>query len=609
MFVKIRKSVKRSQQLMMFSIIVLIISLVAAGRYIQQFTEIENDIKSIIISVNNVLRLEQQLLLDKDILIISESGKRFSMLYSDIDAIEKHLKAFGVGIEHLPQLESHIRTLEESFNELAQLQIDIGMSEDEGLRGKFRHSVHNLQDYVSRLGKDDWQLLVLEIRRREKDFLLRGGSAFLTMQKNLVTSLVSKVDSSDYDASTKKNLQALITSYSENFGVLVKKMERQGVHDNKGLRASLARQEAEIKEETELLTYSISNALESKIAVLLSTIALVVSGFILVSALWLMSVNRHIFKGLLSLTGTMKSITTSSNFSLRFEEFNDDEFATLSEELNSLLKHFEEVLEKLADAKDRMIESEKMASLVGMVSGVAHELNTPLGVALTCESVLKEKITELKHDFDAGELKKSTLEHTINEAEKTLNLMEANLHRTEGLITQFKEITSFQNYDETVDFNLHTTVNAVVTALNHELKKIKAQVKININNQLDFKGYAGAIGQLMQIVLLNCLRHAYVQDQTLDIIISADYQEDKLTLTVKDNGAGIKSENLDKVFEPFFTTKRNKGGTGLGLSVVYNLVVQKMEGEIFVDSDGEGKGVLVTVHIPNIEPLVIESDD
>jgi signal transduction histidine kinase len=293
----------------------------------------------------------------------------------------------------------------------------------------------------------------------------------------------------------------------------------------------------------------------------------------------------------------MRCITSKSDFSLRFDESKDDEFAQLSSELNDLLAHFEMVLDKLSDAKDRMIESEKMASLVGMVSGVAHELNTPLGVAITCESILKESIIHLRSDFESGELQKSSLKKILDDSERAIELMETNLHKTEALITQFKEITSFQNYHESVEFSLKSVVEAVLTSLNHETRKIQADIQVDIDTDLTFIGYAGAISQILQILIVNTFRHAYSDKKVLNIIISAKKANEQLLLSVSDDGSGIKSENIDKVFEPFFTTKRSQGGTGLGLSVVYNLVTQKLKGQVSVASP-EQKGVIVAISIP-----------
>ncbi len=601
---KIRKSVRRSQQLMVFSIFALIISLFFSGRYIQAFTEIENDLKALLASVDNVLRLEHKLLLDRDLSTISESSANFVNLYRDITTLQEHIDAFNIKESNVTELEVHVRTMEVYFNELVALQVEVGLTEDEGVKVRFRNVAHNLQNIIDGVHQDKLQISLLEIRRREKDFLLRGNEQFLALQKTHIVNLREGIKSATIEESMRVNLQAMLVEYEQTFYTLVEKVKRQGITNNQGVRHLLSIEEREIEKHTGALTKVISATVQERIALVLMLVAIFISIMLMASAIWLMYVNRNIYKGLVSISSTMKIITNSSDFSLRFEGLEDDEFAKLSEELNSLLSHFELVLKRLSDAKDRMIESEKMASLVGMVSGVAHELNTPLGVAMTCESVLKEKIIDLRRDFDNGELKKSSLERLICEAEQSISLMEVNLYKTEALITQFKEITSYQNYDETVEFNLHSIAKGVLITLNHELKKIQCHVQLQVNDALKFVGYAGAMSQLMQILLLNCIRHAYKDGEILNVMIAADYIDKALVLTIKDDGVGITKSNLEKVFEPFYTTKRNKGGTGLGLSVVYNLVTQKLNGTIFVDSDGEGKGVLVTMHLPDIEPLV-----
>jgi signal transduction histidine kinase len=601
---KIRRSVIQSQQLMVLSIVVLVVSMFITSQYIKNFAEIEDDLKSVLSSVDNVLLLEHQLLLDKQFSTIASSSSRFNELKNNISQLHNHLYNFGIQKSDLDELSKHVLTLEKYFNELAQLQIEIGMSENEGLRSEFRQIAHKLQELFLSLDHLPWQVSILEIRRREKDYLLRGNTGFLTIQAQYIEQLSQDISQSNYDKKTQRSLLNLLTSYTQVIKQLVQKLDLQGIKTNQGLRKILSDQEIEIKAHTKSLVSEVSVEIEKKIWFVLSISAVVIIFFIVISMLWLLYVNKHIYQGLMSLSTSMRRITSNSDFSLRFDESKDDEFAQLSKELNSLLVHFEMVLEKLSDAKDRMIESEKMASLVGMVSGVAHELNTPLGVAITCESIIKETIAKLREDFDSGELQKSSLEQILDDSEKAIELMEINLQKTEALITQFKEITSFQNYDERVEFSLKSVAEAVLTSLNHECHKISAEISIDIADNLTFIGYSGAISQILQILIINSFRHAYVDQQALQIVISAKKENDQLNLIVSDDGIGIKAENIDKVFEPFFTTKRSQGGTGLGLSVVYNLVTQKLKGQISVVSPNQ-KGVVISISIPQsqLKPL------
>jgi ElaB/YqjD/DUF883 family membrane-anchored ribosome-binding protein len=296
---KIRRSVIQSQQLMVLSIVVLIVSLFITSQYIKNFADIEDDLKSVLSSVDDVLLLEHQLLLDRQFATIASSGSRFNNLKKNISQLHDHLYDFGIQKTDLEELSKHVLTLEKYFNELAQLQIEIGMSENEGVRSEFRQVAHKLQELFLSLDNLPWQVAILEIRRREKDYLLRGNPGFLAIQAQYIEQLRYDISQSSYDKNTQRSLLNLLNSYTQLIKQLVQKLEQQGIKSNQGLRKVLSDQKIEIKAHTKALVSEVSVEIENKIWFVLSVSAAVIIFFIIISMLWLLHVNKHIYQGLM----------------------------------------------------------------------------------------------------------------------------------------------------------------------------------------------------------------------------------------------------------------------------------------------------------------------
>lgn len=597
----IRKTIRYNQILMIITVVVLITSLFVSIKYIRSMAEIENDLLTLTTSVNDMLLLEHKLLLDKDINTIAKSGEVFTKSKLTIGKLQLRADEFGIDNFDINSLLNRVETMQGAFISLTQLQIAIGLTEDEGIRGKFRHVAHTLQSKFSSLGNLQWQIGILEIRRKEKDFLLRGNIELIEAQSLLIKQLTTDISSSPYDKKTKVDLVELLTTYKKFISILVDNLHQQGITSNNGLRHILSIEEAVINEQVTELTSQFSKIIQEKINVVLAIAALITCLVLSISFIRLLHVNTRIYKKLKSLSETMKSITTGNDFTIKFSESGKDEFTQLSRELNQLLTHFQVVLGKLSDAKVRMLRSERLVSLIEMVGGVAHELNTPLGNALTCESIVKDKIIELRQGFESGKIKRAEFKRIIDDCDEAVNLMESNLNKTDNLIRQFKEVTAFQNYEETVNFHLRTTIDSVLTSLKYEFKNIACNVEVQIPDNYIFNGYSGVIAQIIQMSLVNSVRHGYVSDRELNITISGVINgERELILKVQDDGRGVSTEHIKRVFEPFFTTKRNQGGTGLGLSVIYNLVTQKLNGKVYAESK-ESEGMLITISIPNMD--------
>ncbi len=271
--------------------------------------------------------------------------------------------------------------------------------------------------------------------------------------------------------------------------------------------------------------------------------------------------------------------------------------------LESLVKKrtegIQQALEDLKNAQELLVENEKMASLGSLVAGVAHEVNTPLGVGLTSSTLLKEKIMHLTGLFETNKITQTALTDFLQQSQETCSILEDNLHKAADLIASFKQLSVDQTSDQTFTFNIYDTLNSNLTSLNHVLKKQQIQSILSCDKQLTTNSNAGSLSQIATNLIMNASIHAFddnTPNPTIEIKV-IELSNNGLEIQFIDNGKGMDKEVIEKVFEPFFTTKRGEGGSGLGLHLVYNLVTQKLKGTITVQSE-LGKGTTFIIKIP-----------
>jgi two-component system, NtrC family, sensor kinase len=260
-----------------------------------------------------------------------------------------------------------------------------------------------------------------------------------------------------------------------------------------------------------------------------------------------------------------------------------------------------QALHDLRQAQESLLQAERLASLGGLVAGVAHEINTPVGIALTSASVLKEATEEMHDAIMAGAVKKSEIMKYIGTAGESARLIMNNAYRAAHLIHSFKQIAVDQVSEARRRFELRDYIGEVVSSLQPRLKKTRLDVTIDCPDNVVLDSYPGALAQVITNLTLNCVDHAFAQEQEGTIAISVRPDGDWVDMEVADNGRGIPADLLDKVFDPFVTTRRGQGGTGLGLNIVYNLIVKQFGGTIAVSSV-EGQGATFTLRIPRVTP-------
>lgn len=271
------------------------------------------------------------------------------------------------------------------------------------------------------------------------------------------------------------------------------------------------------------------------------------------------------------------------------------------EALRQEVKKTEEAYAELQSTQAALIQSERLASLGGLVAGVAHEINTPIGVALTSASVLSENTAQLRTTLAGGAIRKSEIMSYMEMAEEVSRLILSNTQRAAQLIQSFKQVAVDQTSEMRREYELSTYLHEVVSSLRPTIKQGHGVVTIHCPQPIPLEGLPGAMAQVLTNLIMNALTHAFEPGVGGNIDIYASCQADTVELRFSDNGRGIPSEDLSKVFDPFFTTRRGRGGTGLGLNIVYNIVTSRFAGHIEVHST-VGKGTTFTIQFPRVLP-------
>ena len=231
-----------------------------------------------------------------------------------------------------------------------------------------------------------------------------------------------------------------------------------------------------------------------------------------------------------------------------------------------------------------------MASLGGLVAGVAHEINTPVGISLTGITHLEDITYNLHRKYIKERMSQNEFEEYIDTSKELTKLIHTNLNKAASLVRSFKQVAVDQSSEEKRVFDLCSYVNEVLASLNSVIKKTNIKISIECSEEIKINSYAGAYSQVLTNLIMNSIVHAFEKDKKGEININISKRKDKILIVYKDNGIGIKEENLSKIFDPFYTTKRNKGGSGLGLNIIYNIITSKLNGSIICKSKVD-KGV------------------
>jgi signal transduction histidine kinase len=271
-------------------------------------------------------------------------------------------------------------------------------------------------------------------------------------------------------------------------------------------------------------------------------------------------------------------------------------------ELRASKEHAEGALSDLRETQRSLIEAEKLAALGGLVAGVAHEVNNPVGISLTVASSLARRCEAFAAEIEEGQLRRARLTEFVDGVRDASNQLVLNLERAGELIQSFKQVAVDRSHEARRQFDLRQSTEQIVSSLRASLKKAHLTLNIDVPDGILLDSYPGAYGQVLTNLALNATTHAFAGGHGGAIQIEAHGMAGpQVEISFSDDGAGMTEEVRRRAFDPFFTTRRNHGGTGLGLHIVYNLVTRRLGGRIsFVSAPN--RGTTFRIVLPLIAP-------
>jgi signal transduction histidine kinase len=255
---------------------------------------------------------------------------------------------------------------------------------------------------------------------------------------------------------------------------------------------------------------------------------------------------------------------------------------------------YQETIEKLRSTRDQLLLSERMAALGSLVSGIAHEINTPMSIGITAASYMNERTRNIMAEWDAQNLTREALEQYLRDTGESSGIVLANLDHAARIIKSLKQVAVDQQLDEHREFDLVSYIKDIIMSLKHQLRPGKHQIALESGNPVLVDTYPGVITQVINNLVFNSITHGFGDREGGQIRISARDEGDDVILVYRDDGRGLAEDELKHIFEPFYTTRRGQGGTGLGMNIVQNLVRDKLKGSIEIaQPEGGGAGFVI----------------
>lgn len=262
----------------------------------------------------------------------------------------------------------------------------------------------------------------------------------------------------------------------------------------------------------------------------------------------------------------------------------------------------EENLLELKQTHDKLSEAEKFASLGRLVAGISHEINTPIGIAVTASSLASDKIKSTAEKYKNQHLTRREFESAFSDMEKGMQLVSSNLDRASKLIAEFKSASVVTSNEQRQCFDLKEHIDISVGTLKGLLDEHDVEIHVKCRSNISVIQDPNAMSQILINLIVNSIKHAFKQVSTKRIDIIIEVINGYIMMDYLDSGIGLNKEVTEKIFEPFFTTNRNAGGTGLGMHIVYNLITQSLHGDIVIVSTEEKGGAYFRISFPK-EPL------
>jgi PAS domain S-box-containing protein len=285
------------------------------------------------------------------------------------------------------------------------------------------------------------------------------------------------------------------------------------------------------------------------------------------------------------IVSTFFDVTELNDAKQKAESFNEQLQLKVDErtrELEFKISKLSNSLINLNQTQGKLVESAKVANLGSLVIGISHELNTPLGVALTGISSIIEQQEKMKCRYKNNEITKTYFDKYLDSSMELNSIVLSNINRTAALIDSFKDVSGDHTFERISTINVSKYMQEIIKSISNTLKRNQVQVNIQCAQNITIKSYPQSFSQMITSLIINATTHAFSEPINTEKLIKIDITTHNNNLRVKfnDNGKGIYAKNIPRIFDPFFTTNRRNGSTGLGLSIVHNIVTVKLDGTI-----------------------------
>jgi len=260
----------------------------------------------------------------------------------------------------------------------------------------------------------------------------------------------------------------------------------------------------------------------------------------------------------------------------------------------------EDMMQTLKDAQEELVQKEKMASLGNLVAGIAHEINTPVGICLTAITNLHHQYKTLKNKITNETASDKHLDYFFEDVDEACTIIESNTLRAATLINSFKEIAVDQSSEAAREINMKEYIEEILLSMRPILKKSPHDVIVECPDNLIIETIPGAISQILNNMINNSIIHGLNNIEKGYIKITVVKEITSFIICYQDNGKGLSEDQVKMLFEPFYTTKRGSGGSGLGTHVIYNLVTSTLHGKITAQSE-PNKGLRYDISVPVID--------
>ncbi len=311
-------------------------------------------------------------------------------------------------------------------------------------------------------------------------------------------------------------------------------------------------------------------------------------------------ISRADLGGTQAYTALIKDVTERARAEEEVRRLNTELESRVAQRTSALQEanqQLQDTLNRLEATQQHLVTAEKMAALGELVAGVAHEINTPVGVAVTGASHFQKRSRELMRAFEAGSLRRADFESYLKLADESSTMLLNNLERAANLVQSFKQVAVDQSSEAPRRFKVVAYTHEVLLSLRPKLKKTQHAVHVEGPEDLEVDTFPGALSQIITNLVVNSLVHAFEHKPTGAMTFTYAERDGQLEMVYHDDGCGIPQESLGRIFDPFYTTRRGRGGSGLGLHILYNIVSAKLGGSVACEST-VGVGTTFTIRFP-----------